>query len=170
MKWIIAIWLICAGSGVSFSVVSERKRRVDLLKEMENSLKKLTYYMYQWKMPVEEAFKHVAGEEKGRLKEFYRIMHEALTEKTAENLGDLWQENSSRYLEKEKLERTVWTKWQECFLHIPMEPEALNKRLLLRAEEINAYRVELEGKYKGEQKLVLTLGVFVGAFLCLILW
>ena len=101
---------------------------------------------------------------------FRILVHGQKTEKTAENLGDLWQENSSRYLEKEKLERTVWTKWQECFLHIPMEPEALNKRLLLRVEEINAYRVELEGKNKGEQKLVLTLGVFVGAFLCLILW
>ena len=51
-----------------------------------------------------------------------------------------------------------------------MEPEALNKRLTERAERIADYVLELQEKYKGEQKLVFTMGFFVSAFFCLILW
>lgn len=170
MKWLIAIWLLCAGAGVSFSIIKERTCRITLLKEMEQSLKKLAYYMYQWKMPAEEAFRHVAVEEQGGLFCFYQAMYTSLTEKKAENLSALWQEKSSLYIDRRDLQEKVWLYWQECFSHIPMEPEALNKRLFLRAEEIAACRAGLEEKYKGEQKLVLTLGLFTGAFICLVLW
>ena len=170
MKWFVAVWLLCAGLGVSFSVVKERRARITLLKEMEHSLKKLAYYMYQWKMPAEEAFRHVARDEKGGLSHFFQAMHTSLEEKKAENLSVLWQEKSSLHIDKKNLLESAWVSWQECFFHIPMEPEALNRSLILRAEEIAACRAGLEEKYMGEQKLVLTLGIFTGAFICLVLW
>ncbi len=170
MKWLVAVWLLCAGIGVSFSVVKERKARIKLLKEMEHSLKKLAYYMYQWKMPAEEAFRHVAKEGKGVLSGFFQAIHTSLEEKKAENLSDLWQEKSNLHIEWKNLQESAWLSWQDCFFHIPMEPEALNKSVILRAEEIAACRAGLEEKYKGEQKLVLTMGIFIGAFICLVLW
>ncbi len=170
MKWFIAVWLLGTGMGVSFSVVKERNARVVLLKEKEHSLKKLAYYMYQWKMSAEEAFRHVAQEEKGSLQAFYQAMQEALEQRRAENIDTLWQEMSSLYLKEEWFTSKSRQIWQTCFQSLPMEPEAVNRKLLLLAEEMAFCRRELEAKYKGEQKLVLTLGVFVGAFLCLVLW
>ena len=55
MKWAVFIWLLAAGMGVSCSIVTERQKKIRFLKEVEYSLRKLTYYMYQWRMPIKEA-------------------------------------------------------------------------------------------------------------------
>ena len=55
MKVLLVIWLLSAGIGVSYSVISERKKRVEFLGTMEQDLKKLAYYMCEWRLPVEEA-------------------------------------------------------------------------------------------------------------------
>ena len=62
MKWLLVIWLLCAGLGFSYSVVLERKKQLTFLGAMEQSLKQVTYYMYQWRMPVEEVIKHMIKE------------------------------------------------------------------------------------------------------------
>ena len=41
MKVLLVIWLLSAGIGVSYSVISERKKRVEFLGTMEQDLKKL---------------------------------------------------------------------------------------------------------------------------------
>ncbi len=170
MKWFMAIWLVTAGIGFSFSVVAERKKQVQLLKEMEHSLTRLAYYMYQWRMPVEEALKHTSEEEKDILQEFYQGILLALQERQTENLGQLWQEESKRLLQNTKFSEEIKRLWQDCFIHIPMEPEELHRKLSLRVEEIEARRISMQEKYKSEQRLVLTMGFFTSAFLCLILW
>jgi hypothetical protein len=35
---------------------------------------------------------------------------------------------------------------------------------------MKVYREVMEKKYKGEQKLVFAMGIFVSTFFCLILW
>ena len=65
MKWLITVWLLAAGTGVSYSIVTERKNMLQRLKEMEHSMRRLAYYMYQWRMPVKEAVEHAAKEEQG---------------------------------------------------------------------------------------------------------
>lgn len=170
IKWVIMIWLLIAGVGNSFSIMKERKQRLSLLKEMEESLHKMIYYMYRFKMPVEEAFRHVAEEQKEELKEFFLEMHHMLQNKTVDNMGDLWQENSKRIEREISLPGEVRQIWENCFTHIPEEPEGLRHSLIRKAEEIKHLREDLKEKYESEQKLVLTLGVFASAFFCLILW
>lgn len=170
MKWFMVIWLLTAGIGFSFSVVTERKKELQFLKEMEHSLARLAYYMYQWRMPVEEAVAHTCEEEKGVLLDFYKSIIFYLKERQTEDLGQLWQEKSKELFQKIKLSEEIKKLWQECFFHIPTEPEALHKRLSLRIEEIEAHRISMQEKYKSEQRLVLTMGFFTSAFLCLILW
>lgn len=192
MKGFVAIWLLAAGVGVSYSVVAERRNMLRQLGEMEHSLKRLAYYMYQWRMPVKEAVVHAAKEEQGILYDFYLGIQERLAERQSEDFGIVWQEES-RYLweqqegskkkssKRESLNRSMydWNRklpeeigkiWSDSFVHIPMEPEALNKRLTERAEKLADYTRELQEKYKGEQRLVFTMGFFVSAFFCLILW
>lgn len=170
MRWAIVIWLLCAGAGASFSIVKERSRQVLLLKQMERSLKQLVYYMHQWRMPVEEAVRHTAKGENGILFDFYSEILKNLSERNAEDFGKLWQEKSMLLWQKEKIPKEVMNLWYDCFLHIPVEPEALKHRLTLQIEEMNAHRIFLQEKYKGEQKLVVALGFFTGTFICLILW
>lgn len=170
MKWMVVIWLLSAGVGLSYSVVKERNRQVEFLRQMEHSLRQLAYFMHQWRMPVEEAVRHVAKEENGILFAFYSEMLHALADRRVEDFGRLWQEKSICLLQKEKFPDEIKKLWSDSFLHIPMEPEALNRRLILRTEEINSHLADMQEKYKGEQKLVLTLGFFTSAFLCLILW
>ena len=153
----MVVWLLAAGTGVSYSVVAERRNRLSQLGEMEHSLKRLAYYMYQWRLPIKDAIAYAAKEEKDVLQKFYLGLHETLVQQQTEDFDMLWQEESGKI-------------WNESFVNIPMEPEALNKRLTERAERIADYVLELQEKYKGEQKLVFTMGFFVSAFFCLILW
>lgn len=170
MRWAIVIWLLCAGVGASFSIVRERNRQVWVLKQMERSLEQLVYYMHQWRMPVEEAVRHTAKGENGILLAFYSEILKNLSDRQAEDFGELWQEKGKLLGRQEKIPKEVMKLWCDSFLHIPMEPEALKHRLSLQIEEMNAYRIVLQEKYKGEQKLVMALGFFAGTFICLILW
>lgn len=173
MKWLVAVWLLVAGVGVSYSVVAERRNTLHQLGEMEHSLKRLAYYMYQWRMPVKDAVAHVAKEEQEFLHGFYLGIQEKLVKRQTEDFGILWQEESCRMWKRMcpgKRREEIRKIWSDCFVHIPMEPEALNKRLTERAEKIADYTMELQEKYKGEQRLVFTMGFFVSAFFCLILW
>lgn len=188
MKCFVVVWLLLAGIGVSYSIVAERQRKVRLLKEMGHSLNRLAYYMYQWRMPVKEAIAHVAKEEKGILCEFYKKLGDTLAERQVEDFGILWQEQSNSLWKEQSSElvlgkahrgsvtginsgyKEIWAAWSDTFINLPMEAEALKRMLLLRAEEIEARSVEIEQKYKGEQKLVFTMGFFVSAFFCLIFW
>ena len=170
MRWVIVIWLLCAGAGASFSIVKERSRQILLLKQMEQSLRQLVYYMHQWRMPVEEAVRHTAKGENGILLAFYTEVLKNLSDRHAEDFGKIWQEKSKLLGQQEKIPKEVMKLWCDSFLHIPMEPEALKHRLSLRIEEMNTYRITLQEKYKGEQKLVMALGLFASTFICLILW
>ena len=49
MKVLLVIWLFSAGIGVSYSVISERKNRIEFLSTMEQDLKELAYYMCEWR-------------------------------------------------------------------------------------------------------------------------
>ena len=102
------------------------------------------------------------------MQKFYLGLHETLVQQQTEDFDMLWQEESGKIWNHipEEIQRI----WNESFVNIPMEPEALNKRLTERAERIADYVLELQEKYKGEQKLVFTMGFFVSAFFCLILW
>lgn len=170
MKWLIVIWLLAAGVGVSYSVVAERRNMLRQLGEMGHSLKRLAYYMYQWRMPVKDAVAHAAKEEQEFLHSFYLGIQEKLIKRQTEDFGILWQEESCEIFKSCHLPEEIRKIWSDSFVHIPMESEALNKRLTERAEKIADYAVELQEKYKGEQRLVFTLGFFVSAFFCLILW
>ena len=180
MKWIVSMWLIATGIGVAYSVVLERKGKIRFMAEMEHSLEKLAYYMYRWRMPIKEAVYHMTQEEKGDFQKFYIKLLEALEERHAEDFGKLWQEHSKRLLErdrnggsfcgKEGGEQEVQAIWTEAFVSLPIEAEALHKGLLFRVECIKEHREELEKKYKGEQKLVFAMGIFVSTFFCLIFW
>lgn len=177
MKWVISIWLITAGMGVSYHIVAERKKEIKFFIEMEESLARLAYYMYQWRMPVKEILFHMEQEEKGTLKSFYRNLEKAMEGRQAEDFGELWKEQSNslwqdRYGVKDRFERETESEihdvWSEAFRHMPMESEELNRGLHLRMNQIRVHREAVEEKYKGEQKLVFTMGFFVSAFFCLI--
>lgn len=170
MKFIAILWLVTAGAGCSYAILQERRDKITLLKEMEHSLEKLAYFMYQWKMPVEEAFCHVAEEENGMLRGFYQELTEELDKREAGNLGCLWQKKSMQIWQHWKMSQPLEKLWSELFLHMPMEYERLHTILEQKTEEIAGHRKELQDKYKGEQKLVWTLGISAGVFLGLILW
>ena len=169
MKWALVIWLLSAGVGLSYSVIAERRRQIVFLKAMEYSLKQLAYYMYQWRMPVEELIKQMIKEEQ-LLKHFYMAIQQKLLEKHVENFGTIWQTESVNMLKKERIPENTKVLWQDLFLHMPLEPEGVHKKLLLKCSELTAKREEIEEKYKSEQRLVFTMGFFTSAFLCLILW
>lgn len=180
MKWAVFIWLLAAGMGVSCSIVTERQKKIRFLKEVEYSLRKLTYYMYQWRMPIKEAIYHMAREEKGSFQSYYINLGEVLEARQAEDFGKLWKEQSKALWKEEMREylslgtegryEEVRVLWEDAFMNLPMEVEELNRRLLFRMEDMKAHRAELEKKYKGEQKLVFAMGIFVSTFFCLIFW
>lgn len=169
MKWLLAIWLIGAGVGISYNVILERKKQMELLNTMEQSLRQITYYMYQWRMPVEEVLKQIV-KEKNQLVSFFEVILIKVEKKEDGDLGNVWQEVSRNFLEESKLPEEIKVLWSDCFFHMPMEPEAVRKVLELKSETVLEKKKELEAKYKGEQRLVLAMGVFASSFLCLILW
>ena len=168
-KWIVVVWLLIAGAGVSYSIVAERRKEIRHLKKMEHSLKRLAYYMYHWRMPIREAVEQTAKEEEGVLYSFYEGVKRGLEERKIQDFGTLWKEESS-LLWQQKLPDCIKKIWSNGFVHIPMEPEALHRRLTQKADEIAEYTEKLQEKYKGEQRMVFTMGFFVSAFLCLMLW
>ena len=169
MKVLLVIWLLSAGIGVSYSVISERKKRVEFLGTMEQDLKKLAYYMCEWRLPVEEAVGRML-KEGSRFGVFYEVIHKRIREKYVDNFEKLWCEESKILLSGVTLSEEIKILWRETFSHLPMEPEAVKRQLYLKSEMLSEKRRALEEKYKGEQRLVLSMGFFVSAFLCLILW
>ena len=169
MKGLLVIWLLSAGIGVSYSVISERKKRIEFLAAMEQDLKKLAYYMCEWRMPVEEVVRQMIKED-SRFHTFYEGIHKNISKKYVDDFEKLWCEESGKLLAGVKLAEETKALWSDCFLHMPMEPEAMKKQLFLKSEMLSEKRRALEEKYKGEQRLVLSMGFFVSAFLCLILW
>ena len=169
MKVLLVIWLLSAGIGVSYSVILERKKRIEFLGIMEQDLKKLAYYMCEWRMPVEESLGRMK-KESSRFSMFYEAIHKRIQERYIDDFGKLWCEESKRLLTGVTLSEEIKILWKDTFFHIPMEPEAVKRQLHLRSEMFSEKRRVLEEKYKGEQRLVLSMGFFVSAFLCLILW
>ena len=169
MKVLMVIWLLSAGIGVSYSVIMERKKQTEYLRTMESDLKKLAYYMCEWRMPVEEAIEKMLKEELN-FGLFYKAVHKSIMERNVNDFGKLWQKESKILLSDIKLGESIKTLWQDCFFHMPMDPEAVKRQLLLKSELFLEKRKELEEKYKGEQRVVLSMGFFASSFLCLILW
>lgn len=168
MKILVVFWLLCAGIGVSYSVLSERKKQVELLYEMEEDLKKIAYYMCEWRMPVEQVVSKMI-KENGKFLGFYESIHKKIDEKYTCGFEKLWQEESEKFLVDIKKE-DVMILWKEAFFQMPMESEGVRRHLNTKSTKISKIRKCLEEKYKGEQRLVVSMGFFVSAFLCLILW
>lgn len=169
MKMMLVIWLLSAGVGVSYSVISERKKQVECLNAMYQDLKKLAYYMCDWRMPVEEAIKQMI-KEGGLFGCFYEAIHKKIKGRHVDDFGALWREESKDLLRGIKLIEETKMIWRDCFFHMPMEPEAVKRQLYLKSEALVEKKRALEAKYRQEQRLVLSMGFFVSAFLCLILW
>ena len=169
MKVLLAIWLICAGIGASYSVISERKKQVKYLETMEQGYQKLAYYMCQWRMPVEEAIGQMIKENVG-FSDFYKQIHEQIKNRSVNDFGVLWKEESKKLLSEVRLPEELKSIWTDCFLHMPLDSEAVKQQFHLKRELLFEKRKALEAKYKGEQRLVFSMGFFVSAFLCLILW
>ena len=169
MKVFLVIWLLSAGIGVSYSVISERKKRIEFLGTMERDLKKLAYYMCEWRLPVEEAVGRMIKED-SQFGVFYEAIHKKIRERFIDDFGKLWCEESKSLLTGVTLSEEIKILWRDTFSQIPMEPEAVKRQLYLKSEMLSEKRNALEEKYKGEQRLVLSMGFFVSAFLCLILW
>lgn len=170
MKAIIMLWLMTAGLGVSYAIYEERKNRLKLLQEMEQSLGKLVYFMYQWRMPAEEAFTKMLRESFTMLHPFFVKVLEGIKRRNVENLGNLWKLESDNFFDATTMDKEIKEIWSNCFLNIPLEPEALQKSVLLIREEIQIHLESLRNKYKMEHRLIWTLGVCTSAFLCLIIW
>lgn len=170
MKWIIMLWLLTAGFGVSYAVYEERTNRIKLLKEMEQSLGKLSYFMHEWRMPLEEALTQLLKESFPMFRSFYESVLEEVLQRKVENIGELWKRKSQDYFESTTLQKEIKEMWTDCFINIPMEPEALNNGLLYKREQLKAYLADLQDKYRMEQKLVWTFGLCMSVFLCLIIW
>jgi len=161
---------MAAGAGVSYAVYEERNNRVRLLKEMEQSLGKLAYYMCEWRMPLEEAFIDILKEPYPMLIPFYKSVLEDVLKRNVENMGELWKRKSEVFLENTSLEKAIKELWAGCLCNIPIEPEALKMGFQYKREQLQAYLTDLQDKYKVEQKMVWTLGLCTSAFLCLIIW
>ena len=170
MKWIIMIWVVVAGIGVSVSILKERNERLVVLREMQEYLEKLNYYMYHFKMPLEESVRHVSETGNHYFKDFLEEVGQALRSKSAEHVGTLWQEKSQAILQKSKLPKEAERIWTNLFLDLPGDPEILERHMAAKAEELKQCKDILKVKYMGEQKMVLVLGALAGAFFCLILW
>ena len=169
MKWIIILWLLIAGTGVSYGIYEERNHRIKCLKEMELSLGKLTYFMCEWRMSFEEALHQILRERLPMMRSFYEMVLEDVLKRSSATIGELWYENGMKYLKDIAIQTEMKELWLGCFDNIPLEPEALKVCLNHKRNELNAYLEALQDKYKTEQKLVWTLGVCSSAFLCLMI-
>lgn len=169
MKWAVIIWLFCGGIGVSFSILRERKGKLEMLFALEEALKKLHYYMCERHIPPEEMLRELAREN-GILSDFYKCLQEQLMEKRIEDFGSLWQRESRLLWQKAEPPGEVRALWETCFFHMPTHTDAIGQRLIRTAEEILHKGRALEEKYRSEQRLVVSLGFFLSAFFCLMLW
>lgn len=174
MKWIAMIWLFCGGIGVSYSTIRERKRCLQQLAHLAYQLEMIAYYVMQWKMPLLEALQLTAKEEHGFLTSFYANMIQELQERKKQDFGNIWKDESEQLWKEQSALRLISEEvkliWSESFIAMPMQPEAVYKRLIQRKEAIEVYRAKLQETYRQEQKLVFTMGFFVSAFFCLIFW
>lgn len=169
MKMICMLWIMTAGVGISYAIYEERQHRLKLLCEMEKSLEKLAYFMYDWRMSTEEAFVKILKEPFPNLMSLFLEILEEIRKREVINLGVLWKQKSSTYFETTTLEKDIKETWCDLFLNIPMEPEDLKRSILGKRDHIKSYLGFLQDKYKEEQKLVWTLGLCASAFLCLII-
>ena len=153
MKWLISIWMLTAGMGVSYHVVAERQQKIKFFREMEQSLGQLAYYIYQWRMPMKEILSHMVQEETGVLQSYYRKLVEAMEGNQAENFGRLWKEQSNSLWREKCKARECWGRkseceikdvWTEAFTHMPMEPEVLKRELYIRIDRMKEYREAME--------------------------
>ena len=136
MKYFIAVWLLTAGMGVSYSIVAERNKKLHQLVAMEQSLKRLAYYMYQWNLPVKEAIAFTVKEEKEVLRAFYAKLQEVLEQHKMEDFSVLWKEMGERWFANVPEEMQIL--WKESFDNIPMESEMLYRRLSEQAQKMFA--------------------------------
>ena len=170
MKFIIMLWLLMGGCGISYAVYEERKKRLQLLKEMIQSLEKMAYFMCVWRMPLEEALAQMQNVPLPILHSFYQDILEEVLARREENVGTLWQRKSESFFSFASLSLPIKELWSASFINLGMEPEVIKSNFDYKIAELRVYFTEFEEKYKTEGRLVWTLGVCASLFLCLIIW
>lgn len=120
-------------------------------------------------MTLEEAVDYVMRDETQMLYGFWSEIGDMISHRDQIDFSKAWQELSMQYL-KGKVPPQVLELWCKTMDIIPMDVGELAYGLQRQANAIMEYRLEMQEKYREEQKLVLSMGIFTGAFLSLILW
>ncbi len=100
LKILLAVWILTACAGLAYSLVTERSRRLSCLKDMAEGLLRISFYISQWQLPMEEIFRTMGREKSQALADFYCRMAEELQSHQASDLGELWREESGKYLKE----------------------------------------------------------------------
>lgn len=170
LKILLAFWILTASAGLAHSLVAERGRRLSCMKNMAEGLLRISFYISQWQLPMEEIFRTMGKKRTGLLADFYCRMAEALQGCQVSDLGELWRERSGEYLEEYHLPEQAESLWSECFLDMAALPAEEERRLAMRAEQLKKISGEMEEKYRQERRPILVLGVCAGALFCLMMW
>ncbi len=170
MKMIMTFWIIAASAGFTHSFLAERSRRLLCMKEMAEGLKQLGFYISRWQLPLEETFETLGKEERGALSALYGRMAQNLKNRHTTDLGEKWREESQKYLRPYNLPRQVTEIWCGSFADMAPLPSEEQRRLELKAEQIEKICGELEEKYRQEKRPLMAAGVCAGALFCLLMW
>ncbi len=152
MKILLALWIIAASAGFTHSFLAERSRRLLCMKEMAEGLKQLGFYISRWQLPLEEAFETLGKEETSVLYGLYERLSESLSDRSTDDLGELWRKESLKYLRSYGLPGVVLEIWCKAFEDMAPLPLEEQRRLALKAEQIEKICGELEEKYRQEKK------------------
>ncbi len=170
MKMILTVWIVAASSGCTYSFLAERSRRLLCMKEMAEGLRRLGFYISRWQLPLEEAFETMEKEGAGILSDLYKKTAEELKNRRASDLGDLWREESRTFLRQYDLPLHVIETWCGAFADLAPLPEEAQRRLALKAEQIEKICGEKEEKYRQERRPLMAAGVSAGLLFCLLMW
>ncbi|MCD7751365.1 MAG: stage III sporulation protein AB [Lachnospiraceae bacterium] len=167
---ILAFWIIISSLGLTNSFLIERSRRLLCMSKMAEGLKRLGFYISRWQLPLEEAFETLGKEEAGILSELYAKIAAALKSRQTSDLGTLWKEESRACLRSYALPGAVMDLWCGAFADMAPLPLEEQRRLELRAQQIEKICAAMEEKYRQERRPLLAAGVCAGAVWCLLMW
>ena len=170
IKLIGGLFLLSSAAAIGFLKAEELNVRVKRLQELKRMIMLLQGELRFHRAELSEAFCNVAKRMEEPLDSFLKNMAEQLEEGNFGGFEKIWQENSSRLLQREGFLKEDGQILELLggslgYLDLTMQTEHLNLTMIRMEEVIEHARKQQESK----GRLYQTMGVTVGALLTLLI-
>ncbi len=164
------ILLLAGAAGFSYSLCNDRKRQLQILKEIRYMYQLIQNEIRYTKVTLPEICKGLAETIAEPFGNILKQIGEEMTLEQEEGLVSIWKSRMQEGLKDMPLtkeQKKALLRFPECINLADCDGQA--KALQRQIEELSRGIVQLEEEEKSKNKVIMSLGIAVGVFLVILL-